>query len=239
MPTNLLILPLLGGFLFLHLCNFVKFWAQLLDGYRLLLYSALAGFMLSVFSRIALVELGHMPALACLGGIWGRYAPQIEYVDTAVGALALGPVLACLWNLFEKTPSAVSREINRRGNTLLKLLHRAVVGSSLISVTLDNRKWYVGYVTASPNLRPTEASFDILPVISGYRDTATLETRRTTFYAEVLSRQDIDPMDFAISIPFSCVKMASLFDPRLYDTDFSQPVVESSPAERTPPATNQ
>ncbi|HEY4573564.1 MAG TPA: hypothetical protein VIJ26_06370, partial [Thermoanaerobaculia bacterium] len=52
MPTNLLLLPLLGGFWFVHFCYFFRFRAQRLDGYRLLLESAFFGLLLSVPARL-------------------------------------------------------------------------------------------------------------------------------------------------------------------------------------------
>jgi hypothetical protein len=52
MPYNLLLLPLLGGFLFIHLTHFFRFGAQRLDGYRLLFQSAIAGICLSALARL-------------------------------------------------------------------------------------------------------------------------------------------------------------------------------------------
>lgn len=52
MPTNLLLLPLLGGFWFVHFCYLFRFRAQRLDGYRLLLESAFFGLLLSVPARL-------------------------------------------------------------------------------------------------------------------------------------------------------------------------------------------
>lgn len=52
MPTNLLLLPLLGGFWFVHFCYLFKFRAQRLDGYRLLLESAFFGLLLILPARL-------------------------------------------------------------------------------------------------------------------------------------------------------------------------------------------
>jgi hypothetical protein len=52
MPYNLLLLPLIGGFLFVHLTHFFRFGAQRLDGYRLLFQSAIAGICLSAAARL-------------------------------------------------------------------------------------------------------------------------------------------------------------------------------------------
>src|SRR5258708_3535527 len=52
MPANLLLLPLLGGFWFVHFCYLFKFRAQRLDGYRLLLESAFFCLLLIVPARL-------------------------------------------------------------------------------------------------------------------------------------------------------------------------------------------
>ena len=52
MPYNLLLLPLLGGFLFFHLTHYFRFGAQRLDGYRLLLQTAIAGTCLAVIAQL-------------------------------------------------------------------------------------------------------------------------------------------------------------------------------------------
>ena len=51
---------------------------------------------------------------------------------------------------------------------------------------MDNRKWYVGWLTQSPNLDPQELYFQLLPFISGYRDKDTLVTHRSIFDQDVL-----------------------------------------------------
>ena len=62
MPYNLLLLPLLGGFLFFHLTHFFRFAAQRLDGYRLLFQSAIAGTFLSILARLIVLAIAASPA---------------------------------------------------------------------------------------------------------------------------------------------------------------------------------
>jgi hypothetical protein len=93
MPYNLLLLPLIGGFLFVHLTHFFRFGAQRLDGYRLLFQSAIAGIGLSAAARlidllIDLTPLGVPPTVFGLGSrrsaiprsalwlyCWGQFSP--------------------------------------------------------------------------------------------------------------------------------------------------------------------
>jgi len=53
MPTNLLLLPLVGGYCLTHFCYYFRFRSQRLDGYRLLLESALAGILLAILSPVS------------------------------------------------------------------------------------------------------------------------------------------------------------------------------------------
>jgi hypothetical protein len=104
----------------------------------------------------------------------------------------------------------------------MKLLHLATEENLLVSVTLDNRKWYVGWVTESPNLDPQELYFRLLPFMSGYRDKDTLETFRTVFYQNVLEDDTLDPNTFFITLPLKDIKTANLFDPDVYNQYFGE-----------------
>ena len=59
MPTNLLILPLLGGFLLVHIWHLSRFRSQRLEGYRLLMETAIAGVILVTFARLLTYSLAH------------------------------------------------------------------------------------------------------------------------------------------------------------------------------------
>lgn len=53
MPFNLLLLPLLGGFIFFSKWNRSRYYGLRSDGYRLILYSAITGAVFFVHSRFA------------------------------------------------------------------------------------------------------------------------------------------------------------------------------------------
>lgn len=220
MPYNLLLLPLVGGFLFIHLTYYFRFGAQRLDGYRLLFQSAVAGIILATLARTIVVLCTISPAGPTLQSAWWVFSP-FPYSGTSAVALLLGPVAAICVNLFLNREKAKDLEIRRHGNALMQLLHRAEQQRHLISITLDSRKWYVGWVTESPKLNPQEMYFRILPFTSGYRDKDTLETFRTVFYTNVLNDESLDPEQFHITIPLKDVKIANLFNDNVYNQHFA------------------
>ena len=89
MPTNLLILPLLGGFIFLHVCHRFR---------RLLLESAIAATILLCFGRFVVFVLRRLPFGPSLQAAWDGFAP-IPYLGTGTASLVLGLALALLFSL--------------------------------------------------------------------------------------------------------------------------------------------
>jgi hypothetical protein len=222
MPYNLLLLPLLGGFLFIHLAHYFRFGAQRLDGYRLLLQSAIAGTCLVGVARLVVEFLSIFDFGVTGLTMWYNFFFPFNYSAESSLSLVLGPLFAGLVNLFVDKEEAKDREIRKHGNALTRLLHRATQENLLISVTLDNRKWYVGWVTASPNLDPQELYFRLLPFTSGYRDKDTLETYRTVYYQNVLEDDSLDPDRFFITLPLKDIKIANLFDADVYNQYFAE-----------------
>jgi hypothetical protein len=221
MPYNLLLLPLIGGFLFIHLTHFFRFGAQRLDGYRLLFQSAIAGICLSALARLIDLSIDRTSIGASIHVLWAWFSP-FNYSAVSVLALLLGPACALLMNLFIGTARAKDIEIRQHGPSFTQLLHRAAKEKLLLSITLDSRKWYVGWVVESPNLDPQEFYFRVLPFISGYRDKDTLETVRSVFYQDVLRDTALDPEQFYVTLPLKDVKIAGLFNDDVYNAYFAE-----------------
>ena len=173
MPTNLLLLPLLGGYWFLHNLYYTKFRSQRLDGYRLLLESALAGVASMAFGRLLVLLLRNF---GWFNSFWADYAPDIPYLETACVSLILGVVSPHVLNFFLGVTGLLTKEearlraIRNHGNHLLQLLHTAYAEGRTVSLTLDNRKVYIGLVANAPNLEPHETFLTITPLLSGYRN---------------------------------------------------------------------
>jgi len=228
MPYNLLLLPLIGGFLFIHLTHYFRFAAQRADGYRLLFHAAIAGVGLSIAGRIGELLLLLTPLGKWLGTYWNIFSP-FPYSATSAISLLMGPCLALFVNLFISKEKAKSKEIRSHSNFLLRVLEEAANQKRLISVTLDSRKWYVGWVVESPNLEPHEQYFRLLPFISGYRDKDALETRRTVYYEAVLRDTTLDRNEFVITLPVKDVKIAGFFNDEIYDEYFAPDPSDTAP----------
>ncbi|MBC7925181.1 MAG: hypothetical protein H7039_05945 [Bryobacteraceae bacterium] len=220
MPSNLLVVALLAGFCFVHQCHVFRFRAQLLDGYRLLLYCSVAGMVLLGLSRSLICAAKLYRFYWAIRPAWTEFA-DIPYLGTSIGSVVLALIIPACWNRFVDAEVCRRNEVEKRGDFLLALLQRAVREQRMLSLTLDNRKWYAGYVTEAPNLKPSEKYFKILPMLSGYRDKDSLEVRRTLSYDTVATMPGVDPTGFVITLPLADVKMANLFDPVVYKDHFA------------------
>ena len=234
MPANLLLLPLLGGYWFLHTFQYTRFRSQRLDGYRLLMESALAGVIFLLLARPFVVALWSIPFIR---SAWLAIAPQdLPYLGTACASVIVGMVLPyalnALLNATGLLPKEVAqlRAIDRHGNHLLRLIHTASASETPISLTLDNRKVYIGLVTGAPNLEPHDAFVSITPFFSGYRDANTLELILTVPYLHVYDDQGLDPAAFRVTIPVAGIRSASLFDHTAYPAF----VIEAATSQHPP-----
>jgi hypothetical protein len=111
----------------------------------------------------------------------------------------------------------------------------------MVSISLDNGKFYVGLVAAAPNLEPHDTFLSITPFYSGYRDKETHRLMFTVDYLKVYDKHALDPEDCRVVVPMSSIRMASLFDQAAYPAFIveSDPESESEPDEKsgTPPST--
>ena len=222
MPQGLLILPLLGGFLLLHLSHVFRFTAQRYDGNRLLLSSAVAGAVLLAMGRLVVLLVSALPGVNSLAENAWRAVSPFPHSDSCVWALVLGPLLArYVVNRMYDVEAAKNKLLHqsKQVDAFTRLLDIAIRGNRLVSITLANRKWYVGYVAEAPNLNPAERYFRLLPIVSGFRDKDTLETTRTTFYTDIADLSA--SADLVITLPIADVQSANFFDPDLYEQHFA------------------
>lgn len=129
--------------------------------------------------------------------------------------------MALVLNMILDKSKSKDMEIGRHGNLLLKLLNQAHKERRLVSITLDSRKWYVGWVVQAPNLDPQELFFQLLPFISGYREKDTLVAHRSVFYQDVLEDAGQNKDQFLITLPLKDVKIAGFFNDEVYNEFFA------------------
>jgi hypothetical protein len=185
MPFNALLLPLLGGFLFISLWNRTKYSASRSDGQRLLLESALWGIALlfsSYFSSRFILfawpgSLAFWRALVSMSGL-----------GTPVGSLILGIFLPLFLNIFWKEEQENARSYRAFSDYLGLLFFQGQDYANPVMVTLRNGKVYIGIVQGcnTPGMHDRGGSIYIQPVISGYRESDTHKLILTTDYTAAL-----------------------------------------------------
>ena len=112
----------------------------------------------------------------------------VPALSVYVGAFLLGPILALIVNRFYGAGKASTRAIKRYGDEREKLFFQAMQDSSLVLVSMEDRKVYIGWPVYSPDLRRDTKDFRLLPVLSGYRDEQTLELHLTTQYLDAYAQ---------------------------------------------------
>jgi hypothetical protein len=260
MPTNLLILPLIAGYCFLHFLAYTRYRAQRLDGHRLVLECLFFALPLSLIGRLAAFVLWQVPFIR---DWWVRFAPQSSNFDyfgtallTVMGGILIPPALNLIGEKLDRYEAcrkilsigriyshrrALSTAMERYGTELHRLFYRALDSERLVCITLDTKKVYIGYVAGAPKLEPFDVYVSIIPVLSGYRDVACLDLKLTQNYIAVYDRDKLDRANFVVVLPLTQIRGASFFDQEAY-TRFeirppdASPVPPISPAPRPDPA---
>lgn len=220
MPFNVLLLPLLGGYIFITNWNRTRFNAKRHTGERLLFEAATAGllFLLVAFVLVHLVTAAD-PALH---DRWAREVP-FPYAGTSLLAFLLGAVAWFPANWFFRRDREARRVIQEWGDHLEVLFDRAITENRQVSVTLKSGKVYIRFVLENFDPAYDRKYITILPTASGYRSEADQELVLTTPYSNVYlrimesERKDISISDFRVVIPVAEVMSANLFDWDAYD----------------------
>ena len=233
MPYNLplLLLPLLGGFVFIRNWYRTRWHAKRAEKDRLLVHASLAGLaslaIAFVISRIPPIY----PCLCdvlCLPVWWEWLHVPWPYTGTAVlsfliGALGWAPLnwAEDIWYEEKAREAENARIIRDYGGPLELTLYRSIEQQKLVMLTLSNNKVYIGRVAAT--FIPDDEVIFIFPIRSGYRDSRqTLEL--TTPYTDAYKRIAVDQpdnyrevlADFRIAIPVAFVVSASLYLPEIH-----------------------
>ena len=129
MPYNILLLPLIGGYWFIHLTYYTRYRAYTLSSYRLVLESATAGALLLLTAQLFVymyIDLAQrIPELYLIMDSWRRVVP-FPYVGTGSIALLLGPSAALLANTKWNADDSSRKAISRYGSDLLQLFQEPV-----------------------------------------------------------------------------------------------------------------
>lgn len=228
MPWNLVILPLLGGYLFVHICVVFSYRSQRFESERLLLHSASCGAVLVILARLFTFATYRTSFGAPLS-IWlNALAPSKDapYLGTALTALMFGWTGAHLVNAIVRSKIGNKRFklwlIERYDSGLMRLLHEAIYNSYPLSITLASRKVYIGYIFKAPADSPHDRYLTMMLLLSGYRDEKTLVLCQTVNYAERTNLEADPPVVFLISFSIDQISTANRFDLTIYQHEFQE-----------------
>lgn len=266
MPYNLLVLPLLAGYLFIQVSYTWRFRSPALDGYRLLLHSSALGLFFLACARLLVLLVNSLPVGLSIAEHWHCFFP-VPYAGTFTLSLLVGLTIAIISNLpnrehwkrafwngwlnillvrqlkklriwrpyerkrltgwccFWKPETlwhyqrvfgarktvALRAATKRQGSQLHIFLNDAVVLERMVSVTMSNRKFYIGYVKTSPTLHPDDTHFQLFPLRSGYRRSESLTWEFTADYSALQTARNTDPA--SVILKLGDVQVANFFDP--------------------------
>jgi hypothetical protein len=217
-----LLFVLSGAFVFLYRCHYTSYLAARTEGRQLLFRVGAAASCLLLLSY-ALLAVGEVllpePIVSWTKQTWTALfsAFGVPFLYVYLGVFVLGPVLAFIANRLYDADKASTMAIRRYGTETEKLLLQAMESGALVSVTMENRKVYIGWPAYSPDLRHEASQFRILPAVSGYREEGSLELRLTTQYLDIYERirqgqmSHLKADDFEVALPLEKVVSANLF----------------------------
>ena len=249
MGLGLLLIPALGGYLFVARFNATRDGLRRESGYHVVFWSAITGILLFGASQylLLLLDLFLAPSNSMRnGGIHWKAAFPDDYSAAAALSVAIGWLLPWLLNPFTDRLKARRLTAQKAGDHIGLIVDEAFGTGQLIEVWLESGKTYVGAPVARTFVaRGDQGDLLIVPVLSGYRDTATRQLKITADYASVLrhklDQSDLKPSDFRVAIPMREVILARPYLPA-YDEWVAEQQRRQPPAfdvERAPGATGQ
>lgn len=181
MPFNLLLFPLVGGYYILIRFRYLRYVQYRLESQRILLNAAFAGIILlaSCFIFRGILIALFPQTVKTLSQLLPLHMP---YFGTTSLSLFVAVVATEVANLFINRLTAIKKAILTSGNEFELLLSSSFFEAHLLQFTLDNGKFYIGWVKELP--KPFTTSYiRITPAFSGYRK----EDKELVFTTQYLS----------------------------------------------------
>ncbi len=224
----LLLFAVAGGYTFLQVCHVTKHRFDALEWDRNLFEATLTGGIFFVFARLILSLPVVDQRLHVVRSLLHGVLP-VPYVGSLLATLCCAVAVALVSNVFLRERRAVRWAVHKHGGELLRLLQDAAERAVPVSLTMANRKCYVGLVIAPPSIKYPQTR--ILPTISGHRAsedmTLIFDTVYWKAYEDIASRAArgepiaVDVEDFGIVLPVEQIVSANIFDNESYERYFN------------------
>lgn len=219
MGLGLLLVPAIGGYLFLTHCNYTRYRAARSTGYHVFFASAAWGVVLFAISHLIVLSLEDRFPLTV--SFWETLFPA-DYADTAALSVILGLVAPIFINLLYKPERAARRAASQDGDGIELLITESFQSYQFVEITLRTGKVYVGLPLEPAIAIQGEADVSLLPFASGYRDRETQELELTSYYGTVLrnalAEGEVEKShDLRIVVALSEIVSARPFIPRVFE----------------------
>lgn len=225
MPSlDVLIIPLLSGFIYVKFSHRTRFQIARDNGQALLFKSAFVGQILFFSSYTGwkiLKELG-VNLTPFLKFLDGNFLILVSLTTIWLLGIAI-PISNLIWD-----DKSVKRKIIESDDDALEvLILNAATNKSTVQVILRNRKVYAGKIIDTfSRVNDEIISLNILPIASGYREEKKLKVNYTTYYGKIYAQVREERLqrngtlkisDFAIALKYSDVVSISLWDHKWYN----------------------
>ncbi len=200
----MLLLPFLGGYIFVRFWNYTRIHVLRSDKDRLIIRASLAGLFALVLaytgSIIGAILLPCQPNGYCLASWWNKNVP-FEYSGVSVAAFIIAATAWYPLNWYFTQDKEIDRAINEDADPIELLLKRAQDENIAISITMNNDKIYIGFVAHQFNPATPTNSISIFPLQSGCRESDTKRMNLTTNYSHTYDQigDELDSISKAVS----------------------------------------
>lgn len=213
--------PLIGGYWFLWKCNRTKFVVKEDSGYHLFFKSSLAGILLLMLANLVILIADFFDET--ISRAMSDLIPnQLE--PASILAMFIGVASPFAFNCWFVAKKELSRAAEGRGNYLFLLVQEAFEKSTMIEVTLDSGKVYIG---SNISEMPFESEYlQLIPYFSGYREKESRNLIILKRYAEeIKSILNCSPIGcgqrslqkMRVVIPTKDIASARLFDTDIFE----------------------
>lgn len=242
MPWNVLLFPLIGGYLFVNRANLFRYRSRRCEGERLLLECAFYGTLSLILARLLVVGSHSWEIDGWNVGVHAHawlhhFVPDGDapYLGTGLSALVVAFVGSLVVNLVfwmigeEKLKRLVLNWYSDDG--LMLRFHDSMYEGYPLSITLTNRKVYIGWMLEPPSESPHDRFFTLMLLLSGYREEETLRLVQTVNYADRTRLADDgteESLVFTIMLKIDDVVSVNPFDQEIYEEQFVDKMVRSA-----------
>ncbi|MEM8504402.1 MAG: hypothetical protein AAF716_14765 [Cyanobacteria bacterium P01_D01_bin.1] len=230
---NELILPLLGGYLFITRCLITRYVARLWSGYRLIFNSAIAGACSLIATVVVLglarqefpVSVENLSTFFNIPGYSNLGSSLVAFFLANLGWILFNFVLTVRDRLSGGDRQKLSiKYIENYANALQVLLAKSMQETRQVSVSLNSGKVYIGFVTKLNEGQGSQEFILLWPQFSGYRDQETKQLIITRDYSHIYDAiadptselSDVTVNDFQTAISVADMYSVSIFNPAVY-----------------------